>query len=323
MKSINQIVKQLTGAAIIALSTMGVSYGQANDGYNEEGYNDNSIRPIHTSDQLYRTRVWRRMDLKEKQNKPFFSENRWMTRVIVESVMNGTLYPYTNDSVTTRMSKEQFIENMTIPMDGPALSEEEIAMGFGQDNSADDGWGDSGDDGWGDDSSNDDGWGDSAGQGAEGTDMGGAEAAAPQAESYLFAPKDVSVVEIVEDVIFDKERGRQYYDVQAVTLILPPENFPNTGLLKEVASFRYKDLLRVFEENPEIAVWVNPRNSAKNLNLQYAFDLRLFNAHIVKYSNPDDERIVDMTEGNKRQALLKSLEYEYDMLEREHELWEY
>ncbi|MGB3588194.1 MAG: gliding motility protein GldN [Tunicatimonas sp.] len=317
MKSINQIVKQFTGAAIVALCATGVSHGQANDGYNQEGFNDNSIRPIHTSDQLYRTRVWRRMDLKEKQNKPFFSENRWMTRVIVESVMNGTLYPYINDSVSTRMSKEQFIENMTIPMDGPALSEEEIAMGFGQEESADDGWGDSG-------SSSDDGWGDtSSGEGAEGTDLGSSEATASQTESYLFAPKDVSIVEIVEDVIFDKERGRQYYDVQAVTLILPPENFPNTGLLKEVASFRYKDLLRVFKENPEIAVWVNPRNSARNLNLEYAFDLRLFNAHIVKYSNPDDERIVDMTEGNKRQALLKSLEYEYDMLEREHELWEY
>ncbi|MEM6840696.1 MAG: gliding motility protein GldN [Bacteroidota bacterium] len=315
MKSINQLVKQFVGAVIIALSTIGVSSAQSNDGYNEDGFNDNSIRPIHTSDQLYRTRVWRRMDLKEKQNKPFFSENRRITRVIIESVMNGTLYPYTNDSVSTRMSKEQFIENLTIPMDGPALSEEEIAMGFGQDDSADDGWGSSDDDGWG--SSDDDG------QGAEGTDMGGAENAAPQAESYLFAPKDVSIVEIVEDVIFDKERGRQYYDIQAVTLILPPENFPNTGLLKEVASFRYKDLVKVFQDNPEVAVWVNPRNGAKHLNLEHAFDLRLFNAHVVKYSNPDDERIVDMTDGNKRQALLKSLEYEYDMLEREHELWEY
>ncbi|MEM8965471.1 MAG: gliding motility protein GldN [Bacteroidota bacterium] len=317
MKSINQMVKQFAGAAIIALSTISVSSAQTNDGYNEDGFNDNSIRPIHASDQLYRTRVWRRMDLKEKQNKPFFSENRWITRIIIESVMNGTLYPYTNDSVSTRMSKEQFIENLTIPMDGPALSEEEIAMGFGQDDSADDGWGSSDDDGWGSSDSDSD-----SGQGAEGTDMG-AEAAAPQAESYLFAPKDVSILEVVEDVIFDKERGRQYYDIQALTLILPPENFPNTGLLKEVASFRYKDLIRVFQENPEIAVWVNPRNGAKHLNLEHAFDLRLFSAHVVKYSNPDDERIVDMTDGNKRQALLKSLEYEYDMLEREHELWEY
>ena len=201
-------------------------------------------------------------------------------------------------------------------MDGPALSEEEIAMGFGEEESAsdDDGWGGGG---WGDDADS------GSGEGAEGTNLNSAEASASESDTYLFAPRDVSILEIMEDVIFDKERGRQYYDVQSVTMILPPENFPNTGLLKEVASFQYKDLVRIFQENPEIAVWVNPQNSAMHLNLEHAFDLRLFSAHVVKYSNPDDERIVDMADGNKRQALLESLEYEYGLLEREHELWEY
>ena len=277
---------------------------------NVDGFNPNSVRPIHETDQLYKTRVWRRMDLREKQNKPFFSENRRITRVLIESVLNGTLYPYTNDSCVTRMSKEKFIENMTIPTDAPMLTEEEKAMGFGQEETtADDGWGG----GWGDEPAD-------AGQGAEGTAVADA---APAQESYLFTPRDVSVIEIMEDIIFDKERGRQYYDVQSVTMILPPENFPNTGLLKEVASFRYKDLIRVFQENPEIAVWVNPKNDAMHLNLEHAFDLRLYSAHIIKYSNPDDSRIVDMVEGDRRQALLKSLNYEYKLLEREHEVWEY
>ena len=289
---------------------MSVSLGAQAQVGNVDGYNPNSVRPIHESDQLYKTRVWRRMDLREKQNKPFFSENRRITRVILESVMNGTLYPYTNDSCVTRMSKEQFIENISIPMDEPGLTEEEKAMGFTDEAAtADDGWGD----GWGDDSSS------SSGQGAEGTEV----ASAPAEESYLFTARDISVIEIMEDMIFDKERGRQYYDVQSVTLILPPENFPNTGLLKEVASFRYKDLIRVFQENPDIAVWVNPKNDAMHLNLEHAFDLRLFSAHIIKYSNPDDSRIVDMVDGDRRQALLKSLNYEYKLLEREHEVWEY
>ena len=303
-----KIVRNLTGAALIALSVG----AQAQVG-EVDGYNPNSIRPIHETDQLYKTRVWRRMDLREKQNKPFFSENRRITRVIIESVMNGTLYPYTNDSCVTRMSKEQFVENLTIPMDAPGLTEEAAS---------DDGWGD----GWGDESSSsaDDGWGNSSsseGEGAEGTAM--ADAGDSGDDAFLFTPRDVTVLEIMEDIIFDKERGRQYYDVQSVTMILPPENFPETGLLKEVASFRYKDLIRVFEENPDIAVWVNPKNDAMHLNLEHAFDLRLFNAHVVKYSNPDDARIVDMTDGDRRQALLKSLNYEYEMLEREHEVWEY
>ena len=306
-------VKNVVGAAVIALT---VSLGAQAQVGEVDGYNPNSVRPIHESDQLYKTRVWRRMDLREKQNKPFFSENRRITRVIIESVMNGTLYPYTNDSCVTRMSKEQFVENLSIPMDEPGLTDEEKAMGFADEaaTSDDDGWGD----GWGDDDSSSD-----AGQGAEGTEVADASTDAGAGESYLFTPRNVSVIEIMEDMIFDKERGRQYYDVQSVTLILPPENFPNTGLLKEVASFRYKDLIRVFQENPDIAIWVNPKNDAMHLNLEHAFDLRLFSAHIIKYSNPDDSRVVDMVDGDRRQALLKSLDYEYKLLEREHEVWEY
>ena len=301
--------RNIVGASVLALATTFSAQAQDQETA-QEGYNPNSVRPIHESDQLYKTRVWRRMDLREKQNKPFFSENRQITKVIIESVMNGTLYPYMNDSCTTRMSKEQFIENMTIPMDEPSLTEEEIAMGFGQEEqTTDDGWGS----GWGDEPT-------SSGQGAEGTTVADA---APAQESYLFTPRDVTVLEIQEDIIFDKQRGRQYYDIQAVTMILPPENFPTTGLLKEVASFRYKDLIRVFQENPDIAIWVNPRNDAMHLNLEHAFDLRLYSAHIIKYSNPDDSRIVDMTDGDRRQALMKSLDYEYKLLEREHEVWEY
>jgi gliding motility associated protien GldN len=256
------------------------------------------------------------MDLQEKQNQPFFSTNREITKVMIQAVMNGTLYPYTNDSLTQRMSKETFIENLTIPSDGDALSEDEKAMGFGQqeeEEQTDDGWGS----GWGDTSSD-------SGQGAEGTSTASAETnASSTSMNELFYPTDVTILEIQEDIIFDKRRGRQYYDIQSIKMILPPEMFPNTGLQKEVATFKYKDLVRVFEENPELAVWVNPQNDAKHLNLKHAFDLRLFSGHIVKYSNPEDQYIIDQANGDRRKALLQSVEYEYDLLEREHELWEY
>ncbi len=308
MKTFNSLLKHGIGA--VAISCCVSLAANAQEATSE--YNPNSVRPIAESDQLYATRVWRRIDLREKQNKPFFSENRQITKTIIDAVMNGTLYPYTSDSLTTRMSKEQFIEKLSIPTDEVGPTEDEIAMGFGQEQKQDDGWGDA----WGDSSS--------SGQGAEGTKVKGESTPAANAnEPLLFGPRDVTVLELMEDVIFDKERGRQYYDIQAVTMILPPENFPETGLLRPVASFKYKDLIRVFHENPETAVWVNPYNNAKHLNLEYAFDLRLFSGRVVKYSNPDDEYIIDMEDGNRRQALLKSLDYEYDMLEREHQLWEY
>lgn len=305
MKIFNNILKGSIGAVALSCCVSLSVYAQES-----EGYNPNSLRPIHDSDQLYSTRVWRRMDLREKQNKPFFSENRQITKVIIDAVMNGTLYPYTNDSLNTRMSKEQFIENLTIPTDDTGPTEDEIAMGFGQE-TQDSGW--------------DDAWGDSnSGQGAEGTKTGTDNTATTASSGpLLFTPRDVTVLEIMEDVIFDKHRGRQYYDIQSVTMVLPPENFPETGLLRQVATFKYTDLVKVFEDNPETAIWVNPQNNSKHLNLNHAFDLRLFSSRIVKYSNPDDEYIIDMVDGERRQALLKSMDYEYQMLEREHQLWEY
>jgi hypothetical protein len=310
MKHLNKILISGVGAVMFALCISWPLMAQE-----AEEYNPNSLRPIHDTDQLYKTRIWRRMDLKEKQNKPFFSTNREITKVIINAVLNGTLYPYTSDSLNQRMSKEQFIENMSIPTDGPGLSEDEIAMGFGQqegDAKEEDSWGG----GWGGDSSS------GGGQGAEGTSGGGSSSSSSSMNNLFFAT-DVSIMEIMEDIIFDKERGRQYYDIQAVTLILPPEMFPTTGLQKPIATFKYVDLVRVFEENPETAVWVNPYNDAKHLNLKHAFDLRLFSAHIVKHSNPEDEYIIDKTGGDRRKALLESLDYEYKLLEREHELWEY
>jgi len=305
MKHLNKILISGVGAVMFSFCISWPLMAQE-----AEEYNPNSLRPIHDTDQLYKTRIWRRMDLKEKQNKPFFSTNREITKVIINAVLNGTLYPYTSDSLNQRMSKEQFIENMSIPTDGPGLSEDEIAMGFGQqegDAKEEDSWGG----GWGGDSA--------GGQGAEGTSA----SASSSSMNNLFFATDVSIMEIMEDIIFDKERGRQYYDIQAVSLILPPEMFPTTGLQKPIATFKYVDLVRVFEENPETAVWVNPYNDAKHLNLKHAFDLRLFSAHIVKHSNPEDEYIIDKTGGDRRKALLESLDYEYKLLEREHELWEY
>ncbi len=89
--------------------------GGSQTSYSQEvasGYNPNSVRPIHDSDILYKKRVWRRMDLKEKQNRPFFAYNNEISKIIIEAVKQGVLHPYVNDSLKTRMSKEQFLENL-------------------------------------------------------------------------------------------------------------------------------------------------------------------------------------------------------------------
>ena len=59
--------------------------------------------------------LWYRVDLKEKQNRPFFAREREISRLIIQAVKSDLLIPYVNDSVNTPMTKNEFIENIKIP----------------------------------------------------------------------------------------------------------------------------------------------------------------------------------------------------------------
>ena len=63
------------------------------------GYNPLSLRQVHESYLMWKRTLWRRVDLMEKQNKPFFAINRELSKVIIEAVQNGVLIPYSSDSV--------------------------------------------------------------------------------------------------------------------------------------------------------------------------------------------------------------------------------
>ena len=66
-----------------------------------------------------------------KRNMPFFSRNGELPTIIINAVKSGLLFPYTTDSVNTRMSKETFLERLKLEEEGGGLTQEEIDMGFG------------------------------------------------------------------------------------------------------------------------------------------------------------------------------------------------
>jgi len=209
-------MKQLSYVlALVFLATVGVtssSLAQETPNY----VNHNSTAGIPDYDIMYKKRLWRRMDLKEKQNRSFFAFNNEITKIVIEAVNAGVLFPYKNDSLLTRMSREEFLENMKMPSySGETLTDEEKAMGFTEDDS------------WGGD---DEGWGDDAGWGDEKTEEK-SDASASAASADYFFPADVSVLELMEDWVFDKRRSRLFYDIQSITLILPADKFPETPLL--------------------------------------------------------------------------------------------
>lgn len=267
----------------------------------DNGYNPNSVYPIHEDDIMYKKRVWRLMDLEEKQNQPFFAKGNEITKHIIEAAKAGILPIYVTDSMVNRRTKEEFLELL----EDPRLKD--LNMG-----GADDGWGDSGGDDWG----NDDGWGDGGG------DDTPEEEEAPEAVNTQFNVNDISLLEIIEDMIFDRKRSVTHWDIQGIKVIIPAENFSG-GVQRELGVFKYKDLIDLFRSNPDQMIWFNPQNSAEHKNLADAFALRLFEARIIKVANPEDNQIIDIYNSNPREGIMASQWIEYELMEKEHELWSY
>lgn len=317
--------------------------------------NNFSAHPISDSDIMMKKTLWRRVDLKEKQNLSMFSKNNEITRYLLDAAKAGLIDAYTNDSCTVKVTSGDLHKRLTMPNQTGGLSEEEKAAGFGTPAAADDGWGDKpktdpakkvekADDGWGkpkkEEEVVDDGWGPpkkkttkkkggktEVAKVEEAPAPAPAEPAAAAFDNQLvtveeeYFPQQLSILEIKEDWVFDRKRSRLYNDIQTLSIVLPADQTA-TGLELPVASFRYKDVERLFRSDPKKYIWYNTENTAQNKNLADAFDLRLFWGRIVKFSNANDKAFLDIYGGDK-EALMKSLNYEQELMELEHGLWEY
>ncbi len=342
------------GTVAVALLTGASAWAQEKD---NNGTNPLSVRTINENDIMMKKTLWRRIDLKEKQNQSMFSKNNEITKYLIEAVKTGLIEAYANDSVMTKLTPQKFQERLLVPNTGPQLSQEEIDAGFGKEEAGADngGWGDTkkqdpkktaakpADDGWGPAKKAtqpaDDGWGPSPKKKSTATaknsktkgkkpaapvaapapvDTAVAKAAVPTGDEYF--AKEFNVMEIKEDWIFDRKRSRLYYDIQTVTVYLPADK--NTaGLEVPLATFKYKDIDKLFRSDPKKFIWYNPQNQAQHKNLADAFDLRLFYGRITKVANPGDNDLVGMY--GDREGLLKSYQTEYELMETEHSLWEY
>ena len=287
-----------------------------------------SHRPIPLSDQMFRKSIWRQVDLREKQNKPMFSEGKEISRVILEAVKRGELQAYKNDSLTSTFTPTEVQSNSSYVDAVDKLSADEIAAGFKPES------GSGGDD-----------WGatpkkkvaakkvpklDAAGKpmkDKKGKVIMVAEApvaaAPPKPIGNEYRPKDIYEMELKEDMIFDKKRSRMYHDIKSITLLVPSTLASNTsGIEKPIGTFKYSDLVKVFRANPQNAIWFNAENDAQHKNLADAFELWLFNSYITKVSNAGDSRLDDIY-GGAQQGILAAQQTAADLIEYEYNLWSF
>ena len=75
--------------------------------------NPNSLIPIPRYEQLFKVRVWRNIDLREKQNKGYFARGNEITKLILDAVKSGELVDiYYKDSVNRKMPKDEFLSSL-------------------------------------------------------------------------------------------------------------------------------------------------------------------------------------------------------------------
>lgn len=302
-------------ASFIEANAQDVSSAEVESAYREEmeeQYNPNSVNPIPKYEHHYKVRVWRTVDLREKQNKGFFSNNGEITKLIVEAVRSGELADvYTSDSLTTKMSKEDFLKKLQAtgettydPWDpNRDWYTDEITSYNGRNYRA---------------------LRDNRGSNPEET-IDDAWSLTSEGKAVTYLPRQMSQLRLMEDIIFDKRRSRLYYDVQAILVIIPGSE-TTTQVDEYLGWFKYKDLEKLFRNHPKTAIWFNRQNTAQNKNFADAFLLRLFHGTLWKLENPDDFTIRDVYTGNGRpyyESVLATEWEEIRLMEKEHHLWEF
>lgn len=80
-----------------------------------EPYSEHTINPIPRAYILYQRKVWRKMSLEQKQNLPYFTQGKEISKVIIDGVKKGLLKPYYDDSLKTEMPMEKFLQNLIPP----------------------------------------------------------------------------------------------------------------------------------------------------------------------------------------------------------------
>ncbi len=278
--------------------------------------------PPRIEDHFWRRKVVNRIDLTEKINAPLtrrenpfyldksqFSEKEGLVMALFHGLKEGKYVAYHPDSLTKPMSYEDVlkrVQELDLALTGgSSLDDAEAGLGDG-------GGFDAGGDEGGFDSFGGDDWGfggDEATPTADASDdlsTGAAPVAGGGTNGGDFDPAPYeSVIQFVEDRIFDKTRSDMVYDIQFVELIWtdPGETLPE----KSLCVFAYKDITETLEN----VQWKNRFNDAEYKNMREVFELRMFHSFVTNIS------------GEGMRTLQESEWHRQKLVEFEHHLWSY
>jgi len=238
------------------------------------------------SDLMFKKEITRAIDLREKQNEPFFSTQREISKLLIDAALAGNITPYSSDSLSKgkaltvkELKKRITIETDELEEDTAFMDDYDKALYLEQLSNG-------------------------------------------EYETDYFFGKDLYQMEMIETLYFSRKTSEMRHHIKTLTIFLPAEH-PNNirGIQQPIATFDFQELISTLKNNPQ-AIWYNPKNDAEHLSLISAFELRLFSSYIIKISNPNDEYLVDIYNGNQEKGIMQSSKEEYKLLQIESNFWE-
>ncbi len=272
--------------------------------------------PPRVDDHFWRKKVVLTIDLREKINVPIeagqapyrlytnysmdsvtdkspYSNREGLIVALLKGYKEGKFVGYSPKNLYQQVSFEDFdARSRRIEAGGDAAAEggEEEGVGgedeFGADEFGDDVGADAGMEG-----------GIDSPPTAEGGTTPSAETQFPYLKYYR------TLIRLIEDRIFDKNRSDMYYDMQYICLVLvdPKGAIPEEDRI----CFRYIDVMDVLDDTQ----WRNRANDAQDRSLREIIELRRFRGYVTVVSG-EEVRTLDEAELRRTQ-----------MVEFEHNLW--
>ncbi len=290
-----------------------ISVGFASESFAQQDtiVNPNGIEKIPYYEQLYRFRVWRTVDLQEKQNSGFKSAKSDIAKFLLQSIQSGSITAYDDSLKNVQTPEQVLVSNKALtepPYDAKKayfINETATYNGKNYESTRNDN------------------------KAHFPTETDWWQLSGNQTE--YFTKNNVTGIQIIEDVIFDKRRSRLYYDIQSIGLLASKNGSTD---ISPIAFVQFKDFYNLVEKSAhskdmnvrDVVLWRNRYNPSENRSFNDAFKLRLFHGVIDKVENPGDYSIQQIYTNNGRsygESVFARWEEEMKMMEKEHNLWEY
>lgn len=241
---------------------------------------------IRDADILWKKRVWREIDVREKPNMAFRYQGDENTgggmfiEILIDAVKRGKIPAYGtfDDRFTSQLSKEDVLNSLvsapdTIEVEDPTTGEVKKTI-----------------------------------------------------VENIFKPEDVTTYEIKEDWIFDRNQGKMVVRIVGICPLLDVYDRESGAFKSKKRLFwlyypdiKFRELLASYEV-------YNPKNDVHRATWDEFFESHQFASKVIKMSNPLDKKFSEIfgdDSRSKMEALYESQRTMNEIMNTEHDMWVY